>query len=101
MPKEINIIELVNMLKGRAVGNFSNEIRITGTCAVDRYVENKVSFVRNRKYGEMLAQLQNAVILVPEDLIEFCQRYPQNVYIVVRGEMNSLMDIQDFFYADQ
>lgn len=101
MIKEMGIAELANMVKGKVVGNFDKEVRITGTCAVDKYVRNKLSFVRNKKYGDMLAHLQNAVILIPQDLAEFCEEYPLNTYIVVEDVLNSLMDIQDFFYSDE
>lgn len=101
MSREISIAELASMVKGRVVGSFHEGMRVTGTCAVAKYIENKVSFVRNRKYGDMLADLRNAVILLPEDLVELCERYPQNIYIVVRDVLNSMMDIQAFFYGDQ
>lgn len=98
--KEISIAELARMVKGKVIGTFRGEMRVTGTCAIDKHVENRVSFVRNRKYGDMLADLQNAVILIPENLVEFCERYPQNVYIVVRDVLSAMMDMQDFFYGD-
>ena len=101
MAKEISISELASRLKARVVGDFSEKVKVTGTCAVDNYVRGKVSFVKNQKYGEMLAQLQNAVILTPENLIEFCEKHPQNVYIVVEDVTKSMMDVQDFFYSDQ
>lgn len=100
MTKEINIVELANMVKAEITGNFK-DVRITGTCAIDKYVENKISFIKNKKYGEMLAPLRNAIILIPKELIEFSEKYPQNFYIVVEDVLNSLIDIQDFFYNDQ
>lgn len=101
MIRSINIAELAGIVKGRVVGSYDEKMRITGTCAVDRYVETKVSFIKNRKYGKMLNDLQHAVILVPEDLVELCEKNPQNVYIVVRDVLNSMMDIQDFFYKER
>jgi len=101
MTKEITIAELAVMVKGKTVGDVPEQTSISGTCAVDKYIENKVSLVKNKKYGEMLANLQNAVILIPEGLTEFCERYPQNIYIVVEDVLNSMIDIQDFFYKDQ
>lgn len=101
MTKEVSIIELANRLKGTIRGTFDESVRIIGTCAIDNYVGNKVSFVRNKKYGESLAQLQNAVVLLPENLADFCEKYPQNTYIVVEDVLNSLMDIQEFFYSDE
>jgi len=100
MAKEIGIAELASMLKGRIAGSFDEGMMVTGTCAIDNYIENKLSFVKNRKYDKVLARLQNAVILIPEDLIEFCKNYPQNIYVIVKDVVNSLMDIQDFFYRD-
>ena len=99
MAKEIDIVEVANMVKGEIIGNFKG-IRIAGTCAIDKYVKNKLSFIENKKYGKMLASLQNAIILIPKDLIELSEKYPQNIYIIVEDVLNSLMDIQDFFYKD-
>jgi len=101
MKSGISIIKLANMVKGTIVGSFDEAAKITGTCAIDNYVENKVSFVSKPKYGEMLAQLRNAVILIHENSVEFYEKYPQNVYIVVEDVTKSIMDVQDFFYSDQ
>ena len=101
MAREISIIELDSMVKGKVTGSFDEKKRLTGTCAIDSYVENKVSFIRNIKYGKTLAKLRNAVVLLPEDFTELCEKHPQNVYIIVADLLNSLMDVQDFFYKDQ
>lgn len=74
---------------------------VKGTCALDKYVDGTVSFVKNLKYAGMLAKLHGAVIVIPEDLSSFCERYPQNIYIVVKNAASSMMDIQAFFYSDQ
>jgi UDP-3-O-[3-hydroxymyristoyl] glucosamine N-acyltransferase len=101
MIKEISIADLAGMVRGTVVGTIDGKTRITGTCAVNGYVENKVSFVKNMKWAEMLADLQRAIILIPEGLVELCDRYPQNIYIVVKDLPNSMMDLQDFFYGSQ
>lgn len=101
MNREISIMELASMLKARVSGDFHEETRITGTCGIDEYVPNRVSFVKNQKYVEMLAKLQDAIVLIPETLTELCARYPQNTYIVVEDVLDSLMDVQDFFYQDE
>jgi UDP-3-O-[3-hydroxymyristoyl] glucosamine N-acyltransferase len=101
MTKEITIVELADMVKGRVVGNPSQRTKITGICALDTYVSGKVSLVKNRKYGELLAKLQNAVVLIPESLVNLCEMYPQNTYIVVEDVSNSVMDVQDFFYGGE
>lgn len=101
MAREISIVELADMLNGRIVGSVDQKDRVIGTCAVDRYVNGRVSFVKNVKYGEMLSQLLNAVILVPEELVSLCEKYPQNAYIVVKDVAGSIMTIQEFFYGDQ
>ena len=101
MTKEITIVELADMVGGRVLGGPSEGKKITGTCALDTYVSGKVSFVRNQKYGELLAHLHNGVVLVPESLADLCEKYPQNIYIVVEDLVNSLMDVQDFFYEEQ
>ena len=100
MAKETSITELADMVKGRIVGSPDPSMKIIGTCAVDKYTPNKVTFVRNQRYGELLTHLQNAVVLIPENLAKYCKKYLQNTYIVVSDVVNSLMDIQDFFYKD-
>jgi UDP-3-O-[3-hydroxymyristoyl] glucosamine N-acyltransferase len=99
MTKEIGIVEIANMVDGKIIGNFK-EIRIAGTCAIDKYVENKISFIQNKKYEGVLAPLQKAIILIPKDLIKIPKKYPQNCYIIVEDVLKSLMDLQDFFYND-
>ena len=101
MATEISVAELADRLKGRIVGDFDEGLRLTGTCAVGNYIKNKITFVRNRKYGEMLAQLQDAVVLLPENLADLCEKYPQNTYIMVGNVVISLMDVQDFFYSSE
>lgn len=101
MTKEMTITELADMVKGRIIGSPAPDLKINGTCAVDNYVPGKIAFVRHPKYAEMLRQLQNAVVLIPETLVEFCSKYPQNVYLVVADVVNLLMDIQEFFYRDE
>jgi UDP-3-O-[3-hydroxymyristoyl] glucosamine N-acyltransferase len=101
MTREIRIAELADMVKGRVIGSPGQGTGITGTCAIDKYMKDKVSFVKNRKYGESLAKLQNAVVLVPESLADLCEKHPQNTYIVVEDIANSVMDVQDFFYSNE
>ncbi|MBI2830690.1 MAG: UDP-3-O-(3-hydroxymyristoyl)glucosamine N-acyltransferase [Chloroflexi bacterium] len=98
--KELSISELAIKLQGAIVGSFNKDTKIIGTCTIDNYVKDKVSFIRNRKYGELLAGLQNAIVLIPKTLSEFCTRYPQNTYIVVQDVLDSLIDLQDYFYRD-
>lgn len=100
MAREISITELASMLNGRIEGPFDERDSIKGTCAIDEYINGKVSFIKNPKYGEMLDQLHDAVIVVPESLSAFCEKYPQNTYIVVEDATSSMMRIQEFFYAD-
>jgi UDP-3-O-[3-hydroxymyristoyl] glucosamine N-acyltransferase len=47
MKKKIDIVELANMVKGEILGNFKG-VRIAGTCAIDNYVANRISFIRNK-----------------------------------------------------
>lgn len=101
MAREISIVELADILHGSIVGDFDREHILVGTCPVDRYVEGKVSFIRNAKYVEMLAQLSGAVIVAPEALTQFCEKYPKNIYIIVKDAAASMMIIQEFFYSDQ
>jgi UDP-3-O-[3-hydroxymyristoyl] glucosamine N-acyltransferase len=101
MPKEMTIAELANVIKGRIVGSPAPDLKINGTCAVDNYIPGKITFVRNAKYAEKLRQLQNAAVLIPETLVEFCTKYPHNVYLVVEDVADSLIDAQDLFYEDE
>lgn len=101
MTKEITIVELADMVGGRVLGGPGEVKKITGTCALDRYVSGKVSFIRSPKYGELLAHLQNGVVLAPETLAELCEEHPRNTYIIVEDILNSIMDVQDFFYGGE
>jgi UDP-3-O-[3-hydroxymyristoyl] glucosamine N-acyltransferase len=99
--RKISIAELANMLNGRIVGDLGKKHIITGTCPIDNYMKGKVSFIKKPKYAEMLAHLKGAIVIAPESLIEFCEKYPQNTYIVVNDAATSIMRIQEFFYGDQ
>ena len=101
MTKEITIVELADMVGGKVLGSPSEGKKITGTCALDRYVSGKVSFIRSQKYGKLLAHLQNGVVLAPETLAELCEEHLQNTYIIVEDILNSIMDVQDFFYGGE
>jgi UDP-3-O-[3-hydroxymyristoyl] glucosamine N-acyltransferase len=101
MHKEMTIKELADTVKGRIIGSSVPDLKINGTCAVGNYIPGKVAFVRNAKYAEILKQLQNAVVLIPESLVEFCSKYPHNVYLVVEDVVNSLIDTQDLLYEDE
>lgn len=97
----INITDLASKMGGRIKGSFNKEAGITGTCPIDDYAESKVSFVKNRKYGQLLAGLENAIVLLPKDMEDLCDKYPENTYILVENVAHSMMDIQNFFYKDQ
>lgn len=100
MAKEISIVQLADMVKGRIVGSPDRETILTGTCSADNYISDRVSFVRSRKHGELLANMHNGVVLIPEGLADLCEKYPQNIYVVVEDVVNSLMDMQDFFHEE-
>lgn len=97
MTKEIDIVELACMVNGTIIGEFK-DLRIRGTCTIDKYVKNKLSFVQNEKYAKSLSILQNAIIIIPKDLTKCAEKYPYNTYIVVDDVSNSLMVVQNFFY---
>jgi len=101
MVKKISISKLADMLDGRVIGNSDKRGYIRGTCPIDGYIKGKISFIKNVKYGDILAQLQDAVILIPEDLTVLCDKYPQNTYIIVRDVKSSIMRLQELFYAEQ
>jgi UDP-3-O-[3-hydroxymyristoyl] glucosamine N-acyltransferase len=97
----LSIAELAELVRGKIIGHYDRRRRITGTCSVDRYIERSVSFVKNEKYGKRLADLKSAVVLIPEALVKLCERYPQNVYIVVENVGDTLINIQDYFYRSR
>ncbi len=101
MTKQMTVAELASVVKGRILGSPATDLRIDGTCAVDGYVDGKIAFVRNAQYAEMLRQLQNAVVLIPETLDGVCSKYPQNVYLVVEDVADALMHIQELFHAEE
>jgi UDP-3-O-[3-hydroxymyristoyl] glucosamine N-acyltransferase len=96
--KGLSIAELAELVRGKIIGHYDEKRLITGTCSVDKYIEKSVSFVKNEKYGKRLADLKNAVVLIPEALVKLCERYPRNVYILVENVGDSLINIQDYFY---
>lgn len=101
MREELEIIDMIKFVRGRALGEVPPWIKIKGTCAIDNYVPNKVSFVKNQKYEPVLSGLKNAVVLIPESMTHVQEEYPQNIYIVVKDISNSLIDLQNFFYEDE
>ncbi|MFC1978763.1 UDP-3-O-(3-hydroxymyristoyl)glucosamine N-acyltransferase [Chloroflexota bacterium] len=101
MTNEISISELADKVGGTIKGSFNKEVVITGTCPIDDYAVGKVSFVKNKKYGQLLDSLENAVVLLPKDMEDLCDKYPENTYILVENVAYSMMDIQDFFYKGQ
>jgi len=100
MTIEADVNAIADMVKGRITGSFDSGLKIIGTCSIDNYVPDKISFIRNEKYAGYAADLRDAVILIPEDLADYCEKYPQNVYILVEDPAVAMMDIQDFFYGD-
>lgn len=101
MVKEIDILDLANMLNGRFVGNLSGNITVTGTCAIDNYLPHKVSFIKSEKFGQAIGNLNKAVVLISENIAHLCETYPQNIYLIVKDADDSMMDLQDFFYKDE
>lgn len=97
----LSIIELAHRVKGIVAGNFDEGMKVTGTCAIDSYVENKVSFVKNGKYERFLAPLHNAIVLLPKNLAYCSEKYPRNTYIIVNNVDNAIIDLQDFFYISE
>lgn len=97
----ISINALARLVNGKIVGHLDGKRNLTGTCSITTYMEGKISFVKNSKYADILAQLQNAVVLIPEELSGLCEIYPQNIYIIVEDVPNSMIILQDAFYSDQ
>lgn len=99
--QRMTVAELREMLGGIVRGHVDEGVTIAGTCGIDSYVENRVSFIRSRKYAGWLAGLDRAVLLIPERLVDLCEEYPQNTYVVVRDAARAMIDVQEFFYAHQ
>lgn len=99
--KELGIREIAEMVHGRILGSPDDKVRIRGTCGVDKYQEDKISFVKNEEYGQFLACLKKAVILIAENMVELSKKYSQNIYIVVDNLPKSLMELQSSFYGDE
>lgn len=100
MNKQVTAAELTRMLDGRLEGTSLSKLEISGTCAIDSYLENHASFIKSDKYLKYLDKLKGAVVLIPEDLAESCLKYPQNGYIIVKDVAKAMMKLQEFFYAD-
>lgn len=92
----IGIEELAQMVNGRLIGTTTQ--KLNGTCSINKYISGKITFIKNVRYGKMLEDLNNAVVLVPEGLREFAEKAPNNCYIIVDNVFESMMDLQDFFY---
>jgi UDP-3-O-[3-hydroxymyristoyl] glucosamine N-acyltransferase len=99
--KEVDVMDVASIVKGRVLGNSPGNGKVTGTCAIDNYIPNKVSFVKNEKYSKVLGTLKGAVVLINEDQAKLYEAYPQNVYITVKDVVNSMVDLQEFFYKDE
>ncbi|MFC1999077.1 UDP-3-O-(3-hydroxymyristoyl)glucosamine N-acyltransferase [Chloroflexota bacterium] len=99
MTKEIGIADLASKAGGMIKGSFNKAAMIIGTCPIDHYTAGKVSFVKNRKYSQLLEGLENAVVLLPKAMADICDKYPQNIYILVENAARALIDIQNFFYS--
>jgi len=100
MAEPLSIPGLARKIGGRIAGRTDAQLTVTGTCPLDAYVSGKVSFVKNEKYAELLAGLQGGVVIAPEHLSAYCERFPQNTYILVKDVAGSMMALQEFFYAD-
>lgn len=100
MTKEISIADLASKVGGMIKGSFNKTSMIIGTCPIDHYAADRVSFVKNRKYSQLLAGLEDAVVLLPTDMDNLCDKYPQNTYILVENVARALIDIQNLFYSN-
>jgi UDP-3-O-[3-hydroxymyristoyl] glucosamine N-acyltransferase len=101
MSKELSISSLAEMFKGRIVGSHSEESMISGTCSLDNYVSNNVTFVKNKKYANKLAAITGAIVLVPIEFTFLCEQYPDNIFIFVDNVIKAMIDLQNLFYADE
>lgn len=97
----IKIRQLARMVNGYLVGNYSADAYLNGTCSLTGYRPGRVTFVKNPEYGELLSFLENAVVLIPQNLAGLAKEYPNNVYLVVDNVYKALLDLQDLFYGKE
>lgn len=96
--KTLTIDQITEFVGGQIAGTRPEDATISGTCAVDKYVAGKITFIKNVKYGEVAASLNGAVILISNDLATITEDYPSNTYILVADVVSSMMDLQDHFH---
>jgi len=96
---EITLYELADKINGKIISNHNRDIILSGTCAIERYIENRITFARDKEFGKKVSNLRNAVILIPQELSFLIDEYPDNTYIVVQDTDKTMMDLQDSFYG--
>jgi UDP-3-O-[3-hydroxymyristoyl] glucosamine N-acyltransferase len=96
--KDISLSDLAKIVDGKIMGNDNPKTRVEGTCSIEKYMENRVSFARNMKFAEMASTQNGAIMLIPQDLAALADMHPRNTYIIVKDVDNSIADVQEFFY---
>ena len=97
--RALTLEQAVKLANGTLAGAPSQISSISGTCSVDNYVKDNVTFVKNRKYGRWLASLDGAVVLLLTTLASLALKFPQNTYILVDDVLESMMDLQDHYHG--
>ncbi len=96
---EISLAQLAGTVGGQVIGACDPDRRLTGTCALDSYVNDRIAFVRNAKFAPLAGGLENAVVLIPPGL-DLPERYPQNTYVVVDDVDLAMAGLQELFYKE-
>lgn len=99
--RKIYIQKLVEMLGAKiAGGTYDQKLLVKGTCSITNYKKNKITFVKNIKYSNVLSSVKDAIVIIPNSLSGLSKKYPNNVYLIVDDLQNALMNLQDYFYKN-
>jgi len=97
-----NIIGLANRITGTVIDDYDERMKVFGTCVMNSHIENKASFVRNRKYEKLLDQLQNTLVLLIRESAYLGEKYSHNTYyIILNNGNNAIVDTYNFFYDSE
>jgi UDP-3-O-[3-hydroxymyristoyl] glucosamine N-acyltransferase len=100
MGKTITIEELASICDGYLVRHCEDTKEIIGSCSIDNYLANHVSFIKNYKYLKYLYDLNEATLIIAEDIVADCLKYPQNHYIIVKDVPKAIIKVQEVFYKN-
>jgi UDP-3-O-[3-hydroxymyristoyl] glucosamine N-acyltransferase len=101
MISEMSITDLASALNGQIKGNISTGLKIKGTCSIDDYVAEKVTFVKNQKYAQKLKSLKGAIILIPPEFSYLPEQYPDNIFVAVEDVSKAMIEAQHIFFGGE